>query len=134
MRKATFWSLAVVLACGLAAGCSSGPKGTPEDTIIIMNEATEVLKGVKEEKDVEAAKPKLQKLAEKFKANAEEAKKKNPGATAGKGGITTDKEVIKKMEEAGLNFGKEAERVKKIKGGEELVKEFQEAAMKASSP
>jgi len=126
MKKLIVVSCALVL---LVAGPSSA-QDTHEvllkEMVGNLKEATTVLKGVKDEETAKAASPKVKKIAESMKGTAKKLEK------LGKPTKEQEAELEKKYkEELGKllkDFTMELLRVgKDVKGGEELLKAFQDA-------
>lgn len=125
MKKLMVVSCALILLVAGRSAAQDTHDALLKEMLGNLKEAIGLLKGVKDEETAKAASPKVKKIAETMKETAKKLEK------IGKPTKEQEADLEKKYKEdltKSLNdFRTELLRVKDVKGGEELLKAFQDA-------
>lgn len=125
MKKLMVVSCALVLLVAGRSAAQDTHDALLKEMLGNLKEATGLLKGVKDEETAKAASPKVKKIAEAMKESAKKLEK------IGKPTKEQEADLEKKYKEdlgkSLKEFTTELLRVKDVKGGEELLKAFQDA-------
>ena len=122
MKRILGLAVALLLAGGANARAKDAFEDVIKDTLSTMKDVTKVLETVKDEDSAKAAKPKVKELAKKIQALKKRSKDLGKPTKEQEEAV---KKYLPQFIEVSQKLTKESERVKKVTGGPELLKELE---------